>query len=324
MNKILSIIIPFYKESELDILPLLSTIATQKGIDFSKIEVLLVNDGYEDLSFNPSFFNLFKNLEIQLLRMKENKGPGIARQYGLDNAQGKYVMFCDCDDVLHNVGILGAMLEEIELIQGEFLSTSWLEEYVENNVIKFINHFRETTWLHGKMFLRQFLIENKIKFHTNLRVHEDTYFLSLVNDLAIKKQYLETTSYIWTYNPNSVTRSNNAIYSFNSMGIFVYAVTESIKELIKRNELNCVNYKVVQLICYIYLITQSKEWRIVESQEYLESMENSLIENMRELWVFWENSTNDYISKIYFEEFTKCQRDFTEITLQDWVSKLRA
>jgi len=46
--------------------------------------------------------------------MKENKGPGVARQVGLDAAQGKYVMFCDADDMIHNSGIIGAMIQEME------------------------------------------------------------------------------------------------------------------------------------------------------------------------------------------------------------------
>lgn len=323
MSKLLSIIVPFYKETETEIFPLLTTISTQKGIDLSMIEVLLVNDGYYDTAINNTSFSVLKQLDIKLLKMKINKGPGVTRQYGLDNATGKYIIFCDCDDLLHSVGVLGAMTVEMELTNSEYLSTSWLEEYKNDDNVAFITHDIESTWLHGKMFLREFLINKNIRFHDELRVHEDTYFLSLVTDLAVKKQHMGITSYVWTYNPTSITRDNNAIYTFNSMGVFIEAVVYSARELIKRDRFDSIDFKISQLICYVYLITQSKEWRMLEAKPFVDTLKQSLNINMKGLWHIWDNLAEDYISEVYWTEFAKSPRGFVDITLQDWINEIK-
>lgn len=325
MSKLLSIVIPFYKEGENEFFPLLSTISTQKGVDFSQLEVILVNDGYENYKPNTEFYDLFPHLYIDLLQMSENRGSGIARQVGLDSASGKYVMFCDCDDILHNVGIIGAMLLEMHATGTHCLSTNWLEEsnHIEGQT-SFIEHNIESTWLHGKMFDREFLVDNEIKFHDELRVHEDSYFLSLLTSLTDKRNHLATTSYIWTYKDNSITRKDNAIYTFDSMGVFVYAVTESIKNLIERGKVDTVEHKVVQLLCYIYLITQSSVWQEEKYKKYLDVMEKSLHDNMETLWNYYDNASKDIVSDIYWEEYCKSKRDLPTLSLEDWIEHIKS
>lgn len=320
MKKVLSIVIPFFKESEVQLRPLLSTIATH----LQSVEVLMVNDGHEDFNIREEFFEEFPYLNITLLHLTENKGSGVARQVGLENAVGTYVMFCDCDDLLQNVGILGGMLQEMAVSEAEFLSTSWLEECIVENHVTFIPHEQETTWLHGKMFLRSFLVNHNIRFHDKLRVHEDTYFLSILCELAKKKQHLPVTSYIWTYNPDSITRSDDAIYSFNSMGQFVYAVLESVKNLEERGIVETIPYKVTQLLAYIYLIHQSKVWGNPDVGIYRQEMVASLKENMSGLWHYFEEATEDFVAQVYWEEVVKEPRDLAEVSFGDWVMNVKA
>ena len=56
MHKFLSIIIPRYTETERDIFPLLSSIGGQVGVDFSAIEVIIVNDGRGSGPLDSAFF----------------------------------------------------------------------------------------------------------------------------------------------------------------------------------------------------------------------------------------------------------------------------
>ncbi len=325
MKQKLSIVIPFYKEGILEIFPLLSSIATQKGVDFTEIEVILVNDGWGKGEFSGESLGIFPQLSVQLVEMSENRGPGVARQVGLDHAVGEYVMFCDCDDLLHSVGVLGAMLLEMEKTEADYLSTSWLEEVkTADGSMIFITHEMETTWLHGKMFRRGFLLEQGLRFHDHLRVHEDSYFLSILCELTENRVHFPITSYVWTHSPDSITRNNSGIYSFESMDVFCRAVAESIKEVRKRLPEKNLSFKVVQLLCYIYLTSQSKLWREEENALYLERMEASLRENMIDLWDIWDETQEDYIATVYWEEFAKSRRDLTEVSLTQWVADLRA
>ncbi len=140
MRKFLSIVVPRCKETEAEIFPLLSSIHNQAGIDFSDIEVLMANDGGDVPTLDKDFTELF-NFQIKQINLKENGGPGVARQAGLDAAQGEYVMFCDADDLLHSVGVLGAFMQEAEKSVPDIITSSWLEELRnENGGYRYITH----------------------------------------------------------------------------------------------------------------------------------------------------------------------------------------
>ena len=92
MNNIplVSIIIPFYNRHDL-VITALNYISLQT---YKNIEVILIDDGSDyALEINDDF-----GLDMQLKRLKENKGPGYARRVGRQMAKGKYVCYLDSDD----------------------------------------------------------------------------------------------------------------------------------------------------------------------------------------------------------------------------------
>ena len=89
MNKILSIIIPYYNAKEYtdELLSLLD-----KQIDTEEIEVLLIDDGSkEEYTANYNWLKIIR---------QDNGGASAARNTGLDNAIGEYISFIDSDDLI--------------------------------------------------------------------------------------------------------------------------------------------------------------------------------------------------------------------------------
>ena len=74
-NIILSIIIPSYKETEQQIMPLLSSISNQVNINLNTIEIILVRDGTFKLDLDK--FNLL-NLSINQILIKDNSVTDLA------------------------------------------------------------------------------------------------------------------------------------------------------------------------------------------------------------------------------------------------------
>ena len=161
MRKYLSIIIPRYKETEKDLFPLLTSINNQIGLDFNDIELIIANDGGGAGPLDDGFLSFF-NMEIKQVNLSKNGGPGVARQAGLDIATGEYVMFCDADDIIHNVGVIHAMILDCEENVSDMLSTDWIEEIYNSDTssIQYITHTAEITWMHGKFLRRKFLQKN--------------------------------------------------------------------------------------------------------------------------------------------------------------------
>lgn len=96
MNKI-SVIIPMYN-AEKTIEELLTNLSEQS---FSNVEYIIVDDGSEDNSFSmvDNYIEKTKDKRFKLYH-QINKGVSSARNLGLQNANGDYIIFVDCDDRL--------------------------------------------------------------------------------------------------------------------------------------------------------------------------------------------------------------------------------
>ena len=90
----LSIIIPVYNTPDY-IKKLLNELTRQKQ-EHSEVEIIVINDGSTE---DMNFLNDYKDI---ILIQQDNKGVSIARNVGLDLAQGKYIAFCDSDDMVSN------------------------------------------------------------------------------------------------------------------------------------------------------------------------------------------------------------------------------
>lgn len=104
----LSIIVPVYK-AEKYIERTVRALQTQEGFDF---EILLVNDGSPDKSGSicDRLSEVYNNVRCFHIA---NSGPGHARNVGLASAAGKYIAFCDSDDIPED-NMYGILLLELK------------------------------------------------------------------------------------------------------------------------------------------------------------------------------------------------------------------
>ena len=105
----LSIVIPVYNV-ELYIRDCLESIFKQ-GLEESTFEVILVNDGTCDNSFGVIEDYLKNHKNISIIEQK-NQGLSVARNTGLKNATGDYILFVDSDDLLVE-NTLGKLTKEL-------------------------------------------------------------------------------------------------------------------------------------------------------------------------------------------------------------------
>lgn len=91
-----SIILPVYN-GEKHLIPCLESLLKQT---ISEYEVICINDGSKDRS--GQILEEYQKKYPQIFRVfhKENEGVYRAREYGLKHSSGKYIGFCDCDDVV--------------------------------------------------------------------------------------------------------------------------------------------------------------------------------------------------------------------------------
>lgn len=209
----LQILIPQYKEDENLIRGLLDSIELQQSIDKNEIGVIIVNDG-SDVILSKEFLDRY-SYKLEYLINEKNCGVSASRNIALDAATADYVMWCDADDIFCDMRAFFFIFNQIEENDFNILISAFLQEtYDDKNGYYYVlrgQHTKDTVFVHGKVFKRQWLIDNDIKWNPALRIHEDHYFNCLAQDLCPVDKTVHCTDafYMWRHNANSVCRRDD-------------------------------------------------------------------------------------------------------------------
>lgn len=255
----ISIVIPHYSESEEMLSALYTSITMQMGVTPENTEIIFVYDG--DFKEGRKQFGSFP---CRHMCTEVNSGSGVARQVGLDIADGEYVLFIDADDCLHNVGVIEAFFNVInEHPEANIITSDWIEELLVDGRKIYVPHSIDNTWMHGKAFKRSFIKECNVSFHPHLRIHEDSYFLTLLFSYAEPDTvfHIPHPTYMWRYNENSITRKNDAEYTYKGFPKFIDAIVLTFGQLEKRGfAKEIIQQRILQLTLYTYFTVFSSNW----------------------------------------------------------------
>lgn len=213
MDKKIDLIIPVYKAHG-TLFRLLCSVAQQDEID--KVKITLVNDCCPEGTYEEITKKFEGVLDIQELVLPENKGPGFARQYGIDYTNCTYIMFADADDTFYGSFVFNDFLKTMEDNQeeGVFFS-SFIEE---TSYKQYLHHVNDTTWVFGKIYRRSFLEKYNIRF-TNQRANEDTCFNRKIMFIYWQQnkeiRFLDGFTYAWHSVNGSITAINHGQYSYD-------------------------------------------------------------------------------------------------------------
>lgn len=92
---LISIVVPVYHAERF----LEDTIKTIKEQTYKNWELIFINDCSPDKSVEIIQKEMKENKKIKLLQLKENLGAAVARNTGIQEAKGKYLVFIDADDL---------------------------------------------------------------------------------------------------------------------------------------------------------------------------------------------------------------------------------
>lgn len=213
-NEKIDIIIPAYKAQE-TILKTLSSIACQSIID--DLNVVIVNDCCPNGDYSR-FVEMFSPfMSITEIKMPENGGPGLARQFGIDNTENQYFTCIDADDTFAGAFALETLRAGINLNPTIQCCVGTFVQMGEN--LQMIPHQNDMVWMFGKLYKREFIDRYKVRFN-DTRANEDTGFNAIVRILCTNNpneivHWINETVYYWHEKNDSITRINDCQYSFD-------------------------------------------------------------------------------------------------------------
>lgn len=206
-DSLVSIIVPIYNaEKYLD-----SCIQSVLRQTYTNWELILIDDGSTDKSGRIAEEYGFADERITVFHQK-NLGVSLARNQGIDEATGNYVVFLDADDELIedclaktvNIAeetnadvVAGRSCENRELFQDRIIWTG--AEALENSLKDHLFTYSAC----AKLIRREFI--GKTRFTPDIRINEDSYFVFQL--LCKQNVFVLTNDVIYFYRANSESSS---------------------------------------------------------------------------------------------------------------------
>lgn len=263
----LAVIIPAYNRPN-DLRQALKSLTLQTKPRF--MTYVIDDCSTEDLK---SVCDEFKGqLHIYYFRMKENGGPGMARQYGLDIAARSHidlVMFLDSDDMLYPNAVY-KLTYEINHRMDDYVITPISVESQTEPGYTMTAEYASHTWLHGKIFRLDFLTKNNIRFLEGLRGNEDVNFMLKCCVCTEKISLLDEPLYLWRDSDGSITRTNGTAKDKILSEDYIIAVCEAINFMKERNRPVDDFAHYILFFYKFYQILLIKNMDLTKSKELIE------------------------------------------------------
>lgn len=209
MNKLVSIIVPVYNVEKY-IKKCITSLINQT---YKNCEFIIVNDGTSDNSAE-----IVKNIDDYRIKVIDqvNAGVSAARNRGIEESTGDYIIFVDADDYLAE-DYVEYMMNLIEQEDSDFAySTENYKKRGEEQTIEITTKHvssdesialllspKVTVGCWNKIYKRSMLLENNIKFSTDLFYGEGLSFIIKVSQKA--KSIVVGNKKVYFYRKNNET-----------------------------------------------------------------------------------------------------------------------
>ena len=281
----LQILIPQYKETEEIIKPLLDSIAIQQNVDFNEIGVVICNDG-TDVHLSKEFLEQYPFQVIYSL--EPHRGVSGTRNACFELSTADYVMWCDADDMFYSVCGIYLIMREIENGGFDSLISLFIEESrnPQTKEVVYINHEMDSTFVHGKVQRRQYLIDNQIRWNEALTIHEDSFFNIQCQNLTKNVKYCQIPFYLWRWRDDSVCR-HDPKYILRTYRNMIDSNNALIDEFLKRGMQDKAMFYTAFLVFDAYYLMNKPEWRNQENKHYRDDTEkhfSAYFKKRKDLW----------------------------------------
>ena len=225
-NPFVSVIVPIYNTGKV------AAKLTEFFLEnYDNLEIILVDDGSTDDSYE-FLKNAVDSKKVKLFH-KENGGASSARNYGIDQATGEYIVFMDSDDEVRKDYlkklVSGITKKDVDLVttgklyhrlatgQKKNLFTNEITpqrdgETFKNYILRLLNSDGRMYSVNNKIFRADIIKKNHLKFDEKATFAEDTRFvLDYLNNIEGKIEFIYEPLYIYNFGTETSTVKNSSL-----------------------------------------------------------------------------------------------------------------
>ncbi len=296
MDELVSIIVPVYQAEAY----LHKSVKSLFSQTYANIEILLINDGSTDSSGEICEKLALEDNRVIVIH-QSNKGQSAARNTGIKNAKGKYVMFMDNDD-FYFPEMCSTLLKNIKISNADISSCSYLtcndKGYITHNVHnnriivydneKAMNAFllrqELDIYVWTKMYRRDFLVMNEISFEEG-KSDEDFLFNFQAFSYARKVVFQDIALYKYVIRSDSESRIISQTKIIKYLEDTLYRIRK-IEDSVFTNYPQLLPLAKRQSILYSYIMIGAiirNHSKFIIKYPYYKSIMNYLHRNKRQV-----------------------------------------
>ena len=250
-NEIISVVVPIYNASKF-LNKCLKSILDQT---YEELEIILVNDGSTDNSLEICNSYAKTDKRIKVID-KENGGVSSARNRGIEEATGKYIVFIDADDYIektmfevlsddlfkYDVDMTMCVYKKVD-INGNilFASKELKEKYFDDKTFKHYlfmpDYYREI--LCNKLFKLDIIKNNNIRFREDIHLNENIVFILDFAYFARKYVFDNQILYNFVQHKESATNEKFSLKKVSVLSSYIRLLEYNLEKEI----LNRIKYK---------------------------------------------------------------------------------
>lgn len=296
----LQVLVNHYKENNEIVKRFLSSLEMQKDVQF---EVLLYTDG--GIKLDTDFLNQF-NLKITY-KYLSHVGVCHTRNQLFNDSTAEYVMFCDVDDCFSAFNGLSSLMAAAEENDADIVGSPYQHEFLIDGEYCYDTYHNDIIRLHGKIFRRQYLIDNNISFPDELETSGDMMFLWLAYVLTDKAIWIQNNFYVWKNYTDSVTRGTGPAKTYQYPRT-IRCYTLLAYDLIDRNRKDLFDKLIATVLFMLFLDSTSKKWKEKSNNEVIKA--NIAIKNFLSEFYEYYKTISPLIKKVNFQLMRSYKKEY--------------
>jgi len=162
---------------------------------------VIIADDCSSTDYNSIIQEFDRLLDITVIRMSHNQGPGVARNTILDHCQTEFIAFIDADDIFIAPDFLTQGIAALnENPQAAFYMSTFLYE----SMVHVRTPTLEIDWLHGKLYRLSTINKHGIRFNNTFFMEDLEFNLELLVSCETDPIRSNSISYLYQTNSNSL------------------------------------------------------------------------------------------------------------------------
>lgn len=270
-------------------------------------EIILINDGSTDNSLEIMNEYAIKYGSKIVIINKENEGQAVARNVGISEAKGEYLMFVDSDDYIDE-NTLQITYDQVIKTDADIVCFKNYEvlndRIINSRMQQLINSDDKKAYILNqigpcfKLIKKDIIIQNKLYF-PKLKAYEDVAVVPAYGIFVNKIVFIDNKLYYYLMRQGSTM--NQLVYSEKLEHIF--PALKNLLDIFKNNGVYDEYYSELEFL-YIHHLLHGAGLRFIEFDNYKNNL-NKIINIINEEFPKWRK--NRYYKKQSFKYHVVCE-----------------